>query len=303
MIVANQVRFVPGVVYRRERLETSDGDFLDLDWSRVGSSSVCILCHGLEGHSRRPYVLGMARALNRAGWDVCALNYRGCSGEPNRKPFFYHSGFTQDLDEVVKHVLERPCYDAVVLVGFSLGGNLILKYLGESARRVPPQLRAAAVFSVPCHLAASAKAISRPSNRIYLKRFLKRLRKKIEAKEDLFPETLNTRGYERIVTFEDFDNRYTAPLHGFRDAQDYYAKASSKPFLNSITVPTLIVNALDDPFLSPECFPYQEAYRNPYLFLETPRHGSHVGFYDFSPDGFIWSERRTVAFFRDQSLP
>mgnify|MGYP000058934598 CR=1 FL=1 len=303
MIAANQVRLVRGVGYERERLETPDGDFLDVDWAPVGAPRAAVLCHGLEGHSRRPYVLGMARALNRAGWDVCAVNYRGCSGTPNRKPFFYHSGMTEDLETVVRHVTHRAGYSTVALVGFSLGGNLILKYLGDRGREVPVQIRAAVAFSVPCDLAGSARAISRPRNRLYLRRFLRRLRKKIEAKQALFPELLSTAGYESIRTFEDFDNRYTAPLHGFRDAQDYYAKASAKPVLERIAVPTLLVNALDDPFLSPECFPYREASQSPYLVLETPCHGSHVGFYDLSRDGTLWSERRTAAFLQDQSLP
>ncbi|MEJ5366051.1 MAG: alpha/beta fold hydrolase [Desulfosoma sp.] len=303
MIAANQMRLVRGVTYERERVETPDGDFLDLDWSCVGARRAAVLCHGLEGHSRRPYVLGMARALNRAGWDVCAVNYRGCSGIPNRKPSFYHSGMTEDLETVVRHVAESAGYPTLALVGFSLGGNLILKYLGERGRDVREQIRAAIAFSVPCDLAGSARAISRPQNRLYLRRFLRRLRKKIEAKQALFPELLSTAGYESIRTFEDFDNRYTAPLHGFRDAQDYYAKASAKPVLEHIAVPTLLVNALDDPFLSPECFPYREAYRSPRLVLETPIHGSHVGFYDLSRDSTLWSERRAAAFLQDQSLP
>lgn len=303
MIAANQVRRVVGVAYERERLETPDGDFLDVDWSCVGRPRAAVICHGLEGHSRRPYVLGMARALNRAGWDVCAVNYRGCSGEPNRKPFFYHSGMTEDLETVVRHVTGSAGYAVVALVGFSLGGNLVLKYLGERGRDLPKPIRAAVAFSVPCDLAGSARAISRPGNRLYLKRFLRRLRKKIQAKETLFPELLSTAGYESIRSLEDFDNRYTAPLHGFRDAQDYYAKASAKPVLERMAVPVLLINALDDPFLSPECFPYREAYRSPFLVLETPRHGSHVGFYELSRDGMLWSERRAVAFLQDQSLP
>jgi len=303
MIAANQVRWVRGVAYERERLETPDGDFLDVDWSCVGAPRVAVLCHGLEGHSRRPYVLGMARALNRASWDVCAVNYRGCSGTPNRKPFFYHSGMTEDLETVVHHVTHRVGYSTVALVGFSLGGNLILKYLGDRGRDVPAPIQAAVAFSVPCDLAGSARAISQPRNRLYLQRFLRRLRKKIEAKQALFPELLSTAGYESIRTLEDFDNRYTAPLHGFRDAQDYYAKASAKSVLDRIAVPTLLVNALDDPFLSPECFPYREAYRSPLLVLETPRHGSHVGFFDLGRDGTLWSERRAAAFLQDQSLP
>jgi hypothetical protein len=299
MILANQLRFVPPVAYERERIPTPDGDFLDLDWTRVGSRRAAVICHGLEGHSRRPYVIGMARALTSAGWDVCAMNYRGCSGEPNRKPQLYHSGATEDLDTVVRHVRSTKRYDSVCLVGFSLGGNLVLKYAGELGPEARSRIRAVAAFSAPCDLTASARAISRPENRPYLKRFLKMLRQKIEAKERLYPDLIRSEGYDSIRSFEDFDNRYTAPLHGFRDAWDYYRRASSKPLLERISVPTLIVNAKDDPFLAPECFPFEAAYRNPFLHLEAPDKGSHVGFVERNHDGTFWSERRAVAFLSD----
>jgi len=300
MILANQLRFVPPLAYERERIRTPDGDFLDLDWTRVGSRRAAVICHGLEGHSRRPYVIGMARALNKAGWDVCAMNYRGCSGEPNLKPQLYHSGATEDLDTVVRHLLKVHRYEPPALVGFSLGGNLVLKYAGELGSEARGRIRAVAAFSAPCDLTASARAISRPENRLYLKRFLKMLRRKIEAKERLYPDLISSEGYDAIRSFEDFDNRYTAPLHGFRDAWDYYRRASSKPFLERIAVPTLIVNAQDDPFLAPECFPFREAYRNPHVLLEAPQRGSHVGFYESNGDGTIWSERRTVTFLGDE---
>ncbi|MEJ5349545.1 MAG: alpha/beta fold hydrolase [Desulfosoma sp.] len=303
MIVVNGLRFVRGVTYRRERLNTPDGDFIDLDWSCRGFRRVAVIVHGLEGHSRRPYVLGMVRAVQEAGWDACAVNLRGCSGEPNRKPWFYHSGMTEDLETIVEHMARSDRYDAVSLVGFSLGGNLILKYLGEQGLKLPPFIRAAVTFSVPCDLAGSARKISEPQNRFYLKRFLKMLCKKIQAKAALFPDRLHPQECSRIRTLEDFDHLYTAPLHGFQDARDYYARASCLPFLEQITIPTLLVNALDDPFLSTTCFPYREAYRNPYLFLETPSYGSHVGFGDFVGRLAVWSEKRAVTFLQDQSLP
>lgn len=303
MILANRMRLVPGVAYHRERLDTPDGDFLDVDWARRGFRRVAVICHGLEGHSRRPYVLGMVRAMNRAGWDACAMNLRGCSGEPNRKPFFYHSGMTEDVETVVHHVLKSEDYHGIALVGFSLGGNLVLKYVGERSNTLSSRILGAVAFSVPCDLGASAREISKPGNRFYLKRFLRMLKEKIEAKRPLFPDLLSTASYENLRTLEDFDNRYTAPLHGFLNAQDYYTKASCKPFLEKIAIPTLLVNALDDPFLSPECFPYREAYRNPHLTLETPARGSHVGFWEMSSDGTLWSEKRAVAFLQNQSFP
>ncbi|MGQ9485210.1 MAG: YheT family hydrolase [Desulfosoma sp.] len=303
MVVANQLRYVSGVRYRRTRLETPDGDFLDLDFSCQGFRRIAVIVHGLEGHSHRPYVLGMVRALQRAGWDACAVNLRGCSGEPNRKPWFYHSGMTEDLETVLRHLVRLSRYESVALVGFGLGGNLVLKYLGERGLDLSPCVQAAVTFAVPCDLAGAARKISEPQNRLYLKRFLKMLRQKIEAKARLFPDRLNTDGYEAIRTLEDLDNRYTAPLHGFQHAQDYYARASCNPFSERIAVPTLLINALDDPFLSPSCFAYREAFRNPHLILETPDHGSHVGFVDVPHRGALWSERRAVAFLQDPLMP
>ena len=171
-------RRVPGIHYQRERIETPDGDFLDLDWSRNGSSGLGIVLHGLEGDSKRAYMLGMAKALNNAGWDAVCLNFRGCSGECNRRLRFYHSGETGDLHTVISHVVKQHTYLGIALIGFSLGGNVILKYLGEQGRRSHPLIKKAVAVSVPCDLASSSLKLSRSLNRIYLKRFLRMLRKK-----------------------------------------------------------------------------------------------------------------------------
>lgn len=288
-------RCVRGVAYRRERLELADGDFVDIDWSTAAARRAVVISHGLEGDSSRVYVLGMARALNRRGWDVAAWNFRGCSGEPNRHLRLYHSGATEDLDQVVAHLSSR--YETVALVGFSLGGNLTLKYLGElgadaSRRRV----RAGAVFSVPCDLAASSTRMSGPENRFYLKRFLRDLRGKVRMKAGQFPERVTEDGYDAIRSFWEFDDRYTAPMHGFADAADYYGRCSARHFVEAIRVPTLLVNALDDPFLTPECAPVETARSNPDFFLERPAHGGHVGFVRFNKVGEYWSEERAGQF-------
>lgn len=295
-IFPNLFRRVEGVAYVRRRLATPDDDFIDLDWSTVGSHRVALLAHGLEGNSSRPYVLGMVRAFNRRGWDAVAWNFRGCGGEPNRTLRFYHSGDTPDLQSVVTHVLRNAGYEQLVLVGFSLGGNVILKYLGERGRAIDPKIKGAAVFSVPCDLAASSRRMARLDNSLYMKRFMNMLHEKIRAKMRLFPGEIHDRGFERMRTFKDFDERYTAPLHGFSSAEDYWEKAGSKPFLTRIARPTLLVNALDDPFLAPSCYPCREAEDNPHLFLETPSVGGHVGFVTFRKDGEYWSEARAVEF-------
>jgi predicted alpha/beta-fold hydrolase len=291
-----RTRKVDGVAYRRERIDTPDGDFLDLDWSEVGAERVAVLSHGLEGSTGRSYMRGMARALNRRGWDVLAWNYRGCSGEPNRLLHAYHSGATDDLDVVVRHALEGGRYRRLALLGFSLGGNLTLKYLGERGRAADDRIRGAATFSVPCDLADSSAALARPTNRLYMAYFLASLRRKIKDKMALFPGQLDETGLGQIRDFQGFDDRYTAPLHGFRDAADYWARCSARPFIPDIRVPTLIVNAADDPFLGPSCYPIGEARANPYVRLEVPDHGGHVGFILFNREGDYWSELRAADF-------
>lgn len=289
-------RRVDGVSYARQRLELRDGDFLDLDCSRVGSGRVVVVSHGLEGHSRRAYVLGMVRAFNRAGWDAVAWNFRGSSGEQNRLLAFTHSGASHELAEVVDWAAGAGGYRSVALVGFSLGGNLTLKYLGESGAAVPQAVRCGVAYSVPCDLRGSAETMAAGGNRIYMSRFLSDLRIRMEAKSRQFPGRISMEGYGQVRTFRDFDGRYTAPLHGFRDAEDYWERSSSGKYLAGIRVPTLLVNAMDDPFLSPGCFPRDVAAASEWLHLETPAHGGHVGFVSMGGDGEYWSERRAVEF-------
>lgn len=293
------LRRVSRVVYRRERIETSDGDFLDLDFSQKGFDRIAVVLHGLEGDAHRHYVMGMVKALNRSGWDATAMNFRSCSGECNRQLRFYHSGETDDLRLVLSHVSGSNQYKEIALVGFSLGGNVILKYLGESGEDRHPLVRKAVVFSVPCDLKACALKISHPSNRLYLKRFMRMLRKKVRAKMAIMPDKINDFGFEALKTFQDYDDRYTAPIHGFKDAFDYWKKCSCKQFLSGISIPTLLVNAADDPFLTEECYPRQEALQSPFLHLEIPDHGGHVGFVAFNRRGEYWSETRAVEFLAD----
>lgn len=295
-IIPPLLRKVTGVVYRRERISTPDDDFLDLDWSRTGSRRLAVVCHGLEGDTTRAYILGMVRALNRAGWDSLAWNYRGCSGEPNRRLRFYHSGETGDLETVIAHACASGPYDEVALVGFSAGGNIVLKFLGEHAGDPATPVGRAVTFSVPCDLASSARRLAHPSNRLYLRRFLRMLHEKIRQKMEVMPGLIDDRDYERIRDFEQFDDRYTARFFGFENAHDYWRRASSKPWLEKIAVPALLVNAFDDPFLPAECYPVDEALRNRHFFLEVPACGGHVGFVSFGRDGQYWSERRAVEF-------
>ena len=296
---ASKLRKYPFLDYTRERIRTPDNDFLDIDWSRVGSSRVAVISHGLEGNSRRRYTTGAALALNKAGWDTVNLNFRYCSGVPNLRPRFYHSGTTDDLHTVLTHALSTGLYEQAGLVGFSMGGNQTLKYLGEDTSLVPREVTCAAVFSVPCELESSSKVMSGLSNRIYMKYFMRTLLPKVREKAQRFPELgLDLEGIEKVVTFPVFDDRYTSILHGFADARDYYRRCSSLQFLCNIQVPTLLVNAQDDPFLSDDCYPREAAADNPNLFLETPRHGGHVGFVPRHGQEY-WSETRLRDFFSE----
>ncbi len=230
--------------------------------------------------------------MGRAGVDVSRVQ----SGAPNRLLRFYHSGETDDLRAVIRRA--EGGYTQLALIGFSLGGNIVLKSLGEQTAH--EKIIGAVAISVPIDLAASTLALdTRWANRFYLRRFLTTLILKIEAKAVRFPDHLDLRGLGRTRSFLEFDDRYTARIHGFKDAADYWRQSSARQFLPRIAVPTLLLNARDDPFLPPECFPTEEAVASQALFLETPDHGGHVGFLDwraFGKGGHTWAERRAVEF-------
>jgi len=292
-------RRVPVITTRRERLELDDGDFLDLDWAGQGSDRLVILSHGLEASSRANYIQGMAAALRSRGWDVLAWNYRGCGGEPNRLPRAYHSGASEDLHEVVLHALAAHPARRIDLVGFSLGGNMTLKYLGE--RQPVPRIHRAVAFSVPCDLACSSARLGETLNRPYMERFLRSLRAKIREKHGRFPGLIDPAGIGRVRNFRQFDDRYTAPLHGFRDAADYWSRSSSRSFLPRIAIPALLVNAANDPFLGPACFPREEAMASDFFHLEIPDDGGHCGFSSSGRES--WAELRAAEFLAGGPLP
>ena len=276
---------------RHERWELPDGDFVDVDVLRGPSvdSPVVVVCHGLEGSSKAGYVRGVLRQLAAQGFGAVALNFRGCSGEPNRLPRFYHSGDTGDLAFVVERLIADRPGRAVALAGFSLGGNVVAKYLGERGEAVPAQVRAGAVVSVPFDLALCAGALDGPGlmARVYRERFLKRLRKKLADKARAHP-TLPTDAANAARTLREFDHGVTAPLHGFLSAEDYWARSSAGPLLPSVRRPLLIIAAEDDPFVPPAALPRAAAQANPNLTLEVSREGGHVAFVHGPP----WAPRR-----------
>lgn len=279
----------------RKRIETPDGDFLDLDWWTEGSKRLLILQHGLEGSSDRAYILGMAKHFLGNGFDVLAWNFRGCSGEMNRTARYYHSGATDDLDLVVNVAAAQ--YQDITLLGFSLGGNLTLKYLGEAAR--DEKIKRAVAISTPLDLDAGSDNLMKLKNRLYERRFLNNLRKKIIEKADAMPNKIDRSLLKKVKTLRDFDEYYTAPLHGFKNAADYYARCSSKFFLKGIQVPTLILNALNDPLLTGESLDPQVVNGLKNIYFETTDHGGHVGFVEKSKAGVYWSEKRALKFCLD----
>ncbi|HYG19523.1 MAG TPA: alpha/beta hydrolase, partial [Ohtaekwangia sp.] len=225
------------------------------------------------------------------GFDILAWNYRSCSGEVNTQLRFYHSGATDDLDAVIQHA--RKQYPEIFLIGFSLGGNITLKYLGE--QNPYPEIKKAVAFSVPLNLYTSCLKIGEKANRIYARRFLNSLKNKVRCKAVAFPE-LDVNGLSDIKTIKAFDDRYTAPLHGYRDALHYYEQCSSLHFLSEIKTPALVVNALNDPFLSEECFPHDKFRDHRFVRIEHPQFGGHVGFTQFGKNGIFWSEAVAMNF-------
>ncbi|MEX2511413.1 MAG: alpha/beta fold hydrolase [Cyclobacteriaceae bacterium] len=282
------------LAFDRERISTPDGDFLDLDWLSADRKQLVIISHGLEENSQRPYMAGMAKVFFDNGFDVVNWNFRGCSGEMNKKPVFYHSGATYDLGTVVSHVHRK--YDHLYLIGFSLGGNLTLKYLGENHGTQQAKIRKAVTISVPLDLASSSQLLSSRENRLYSLNFLISLKQKIRQKSLIFPELINAKRLKVISTIIGFDDHYTAPLHGFINAEDYYQQCSSLFILEKIKIPTLILNAENDPFLSQTCYPKTLGSQMEMIYMEFPKHGGHVGFCPRSRKERYWSEKRAIEF-------
>lgn len=294
-VYSGLARRVKGVHQKRERLTLSDGDFLDLDWSyaQKNSNRLIILLHGLEGDGQRPYMLGAAKLFNANGIDAVSVNFRGCSGEDNLKYRSYHSGATEDLDDVIQFVILNKHYSSIYLKGISLGANMILKYLGERDN-IPKKVKAAITISAPCNLYGSCLELHKLKNRLYAIRFLRHLKGRLKLKLNTYPNALSAVEFQNIKSLKDFDDAYTSKAHGFKDAIDYYEQSSGLQFIPKIKTPTLIINALNDSFLSPECYPVKEAKMSSYVYLEMPKHGGHVAFID--KDNVYYNEKRALEF-------
>lgn len=286
---------------RRERWDTPDGDFLDVHrLDAEPDAPRLVFFHGLEGTIRSHYISGLFAEARRRGWGADLLIFRGCGHEPNRTPRFYHSGETSDPAYVIDRVRAEHPDSPILLAGVSLGGNVLLKLLGERGRALSPQILAAAAVSVPFDLERSCRHISRGFSKVYDRHFVRTLRRKAVRKLSAHPGLFDRFALDRAGSIYDFDDAVTAPVHGFASAHDYYSRSSSLGFLAGIQRPTLLLNAVDDPFLPSSVLDEVRAVaaRNPFLTLELPEHGGHVGFVGgtvpWRPD--YYAERRVCAF-------
>lgn len=262
-------------VLRRERLELPDGDFVDVDWTSREDGPIVIVLHGLEGSIRSHYAAGIMHRIDELGYRGALVHFRGCSGEPNRLPISYHSGFTQDLEYFTGLLKQREPETPLAAIGYSLGGNALLKWLGESPNA--SRLMTGVAVSVPFDLADASRVIETGLSRIYKWNLLGRLKKSSLQKFSRIQAPYALPDISNIETFREFDDRLTAPLHGFRDAAEYYASCSSRYFLKRIETPTLILHSADDPFMSTASLPQPDEISGS-VTLELSQSGGHVGF-------------------------
>ena len=288
--------------YTRKRITTWDADFIDLDFSFVGSKTLVLLIHGLEGSSKSKYIASTSNHLNQKGIDTVCFNLRSCSGEDNLLLSTYHSGKTEDVAFVIKHLLENYNYDNIVLVGFSLGGNLTLKYLGEYQEKLSSRVKGGVAISVPVDITSAEHEMDKIKNKLYVEIFFKTLKNKILEKAHKFPEyRLNQDKLFKATKFKHLEKLYTVPVFGFESPEDYWIKASSKPYLSKIDRPTLLVNAKDDTFLSSACYPTKAALQSKNFYLEITDYGGHCGFIQsFKPQENTWLEKRISSFISEK---
>jgi predicted alpha/beta-fold hydrolase len=287
----------PRLQMRRERWDTPDGDFVDVDFLDGPEGAPWLhLFHGLEGSSESTYARMLIDYVKRRGWRASVLNFRGRSGEANRMPRAYHSGDSDEIDWVLRRISKRVGEAPLYVVGVSLGGNALAKWLGENGEAARAIVARAVAVSAPMDLMAAGDALESGLAIFYARHFLTTLKKNSLAKLERFPGLFDAAAVARARTLREFDNAFTAPVHGFRDCDDYYVRSSCKPFLPRVRVPTLIVNARDDPFLPESALPSEREVSDA-VKLEFPASGGHVGFVSGPYPGNIeWLPRRILHF-------
>ena len=304
-------RKVKGIDYTRERLELSDGDFLDLDWNFSENiafnqsailkmetlikqtTKLAIFTHGFLGNSTRPYLLGGVKAFNLAGYDALVWNHRGLGGEPNRLEKITTHGSSDDLEAVINYALSKKQYDKIVLVGYSKGGNISLKYAGEKGLNIPKEIKNVVAISTPTDLQGSVDVMGKDG--FYTNRFHKKLSEFLQQRKQLIDNEI-LKDFKQFKYLDDFADNYIAPLHGFKDGKEYYEACSALPVVDKIRIPALILNAQNDPVLSESCAMKDVAQKSDYVFSEVPIYGGHCGFYESNTDGLYWVDRRVVEF-------
>lgn len=289
------------VYYRRERWELEDGDFIDVDWlDGQPDKPLVVLLHGLEGGSRSHYALSIMRLLQTMRWRGAVIHFRGCSGDPNRLPRAYHAGDSAEIDWMLHKVVvanhsvhDSRCY----VIGVSLGGNALLKWLGEQGEQANELIAGAVAVSTPVDLAAAGNALDSGFNWVYTQHFLASLKRKVVDKNRHFPGLLDIKAVMECKSLYEFDNLVTAPLHGFRNTEDYWQQSSSKQWLSHIRAPTLLINARNDPFLPEHALPVASDI-SAFISLEFPDQGGHVGFiHGTFPGKLEWLPRKILHFF------
>lgn len=287
------------ITYDRTRITTLDNDFLDIDFVHQKTNTLVIILHGLEGSSQSTYVKDAVNYLKSQKIAIAALNFRSCSGEDNLKFQSYHSGKTDDLDTTIQYISDNHNYQNLCLLGFSMGGNMVLKYVGET-EQLNSKIKVAMAVSVPCDLVGSSIELSKKRNYIFMQRFLRSLKKKTFQKMAKHPtNNIQINAVKHAKNFFDFDGAVTAPIFGYKSAQDYWKQNSCKPFLNSIKIPTLLINAMDDSFLSKSCHPFEIAATNKYFSFMPTKFGGHVGFnHPFIGKSEQWLEKKLLQFLK-----
>lgn len=286
----------PKVKFDRVRLTTPDDDFLDVDRSLINADKAVVICHGLEGDATSGYMLHFVEYYNSQGYDVICPVYRGCSGEMNRQLRMYNSGTTDDVHLTIKELTSN--YNAVHLIGFSLGGNLVLKYLGEGVYDIPENIGVGVAISAPVHLYNASIELLRPQNFAYQIRFIASLWKKALAKKRQYPSEIKL-NLLKMWNLYRFDEYFTAPIYGYTDAKDYYDQNSSLQFIPDLERPAMLINALDDPFLGPLCYPEELAQESDRFYFCAPKYGGHVGFAKDGSDR-SWIKKKSLDFIRSK---
>ncbi len=299
-VIPGVFRKVNSPYNQKQRFTLSDGDFIDLFWAKQKSakhsvSKLMILTHGLEGNAHRQYITGTADYFFNKGWDILAWNCRSCSPEMNKRPRLYHHGEIEDIAELINHVLETQSYPEIYLSGFSMGGSINMKYLGVQGEKLDSRIKASANFSVPCDIKASVDSLELKKNIFFKTLFFSRLKHKIILKEKQFPGIVDIEKFDKVKTWYDMDEWFIAPINGFSSPKEFYEKASCKNFMEGINIPTLLVNAENDPIIPLPCSPIKLCQKHTQIYLERPKKGGHIGF--TTPEYKCWMEERIDDFF------